>query len=156
VLVLNKVDIIIISLKCNDMRLIKKIAVVVVNPSIMRSQRSPCLINAGLSLFKNKIYKNEKRCDKNLNYSDPKYLASKRSFIDCSRRQLFLSDAYRLASSALDRGFETRRLVKPKTIKFIGICCFSAKHAALRSKSKDWLSLNQNNVSEWSDMSKTL
>jgi len=35
----------------------------------------------------------------------------------------------------------------------IGICCFLAKHAALRSKSKDWLVRNQNNVSEWSDMS---
>ena len=35
----------------------------------------------------------------------------------------------------------------------IGICCFSAKHAELRRKSKDWLARNQNNVSEWSDMS---
>ena len=35
----------------------------------------------------------------------------------------------------------------------IGICCFSAKHAALRRKSKDWLAQNQNNVSEWSAMS---
>jgi hypothetical protein len=35
----------------------------------------------------------------------------------------------------------------------IGICCFSATHAALRRKSKDWLARNQNNVSEWSDMS---
>jgi hypothetical protein len=35
----------------------------------------------------------------------------------------------------------------------IGICYFSAKHAALRSKSKDWLTRNQNNVSEGSDMS---
>jgi hypothetical protein len=35
----------------------------------------------------------------------------------------------------------------------ISICCFSAKHAALRRKSKDWLARNQNNVSEWSDMS---
>jgi hypothetical protein len=35
----------------------------------------------------------------------------------------------------------------------IGICCFYAKHAALRRKSKDWLTRNQNNVSEWSDMS---
>ena len=35
----------------------------------------------------------------------------------------------------------------------IGICCFSAKHAALRSKSKDWSTRNQNNVSEWSNMS---
>ena len=35
----------------------------------------------------------------------------------------------------------------------IGICCFSAKHAALRRKSKDWLARNQDNVSEWGDMS---
>ena len=35
----------------------------------------------------------------------------------------------------------------------IGICCFSTNHAALRNKIKDWLALNQNNVSEWSDMS---
>jgi hypothetical protein len=35
----------------------------------------------------------------------------------------------------------------------IGICCFSVKHAALRSKSKHWLHRNQNNVWEWSDMS---
>jgi hypothetical protein len=31
----------------------------------------------------------------------------------------------------------------------IGICCFSAKHAALRRKSKYWLAQNQNNVPEW-------
>jgi hypothetical protein len=30
----------------------------------------------------------------------------------------------------------------------IGICCFAAKHVALRGKSKDWLSRNQDNVSE--------
>ena len=35
----------------------------------------------------------------------------------------------------------------------IGICCFSAKHAALRTKSNDWLAGNQDNVSEWGDMS---
>ena len=35
----------------------------------------------------------------------------------------------------------------------IGICCFSTKHAALRRKSKDWLAQNQNNMSEWCDMS---
>ena len=34
----------------------------------------------------------------------------------------------------------------------IGICCFSAKHAALRSKSKDWLARSQNNMSEWVNM----
>jgi hypothetical protein len=35
----------------------------------------------------------------------------------------------------------------------IGICCFSAMHAVLRSKSKDCLAPNQENVSEWGDMS---
>ena len=57
----------------------------------------------------------------------------------------------KLASNAVDRGFEPR-LGQTKDYK-IGICCFSAKHAALRSKSKDWLARNQNNVSERSDMS---
>jgi len=35
----------------------------------------------------------------------------------------------------------------------IGICCFFAKHAALRRKSNDWLARNQDNVSEWGNMS---
>jgi len=35
----------------------------------------------------------------------------------------------------------------------ITICCFSAKHAALRRKNKYWIGRNQENVSEWSDMS---
>jgi len=35
----------------------------------------------------------------------------------------------------------------------IGICSFSAKHEDLRRKSKDWLAWNQDNVSEWDDMS---
>ena len=30
----------------------------------------------------------------------------------------------------------------------IGICCFSAKHAALRRKRKEWLAQNEDNVSE--------
>ena len=51
----------------------------------------------------------------------------------------------------LDYGFEPRS-GQTKDYK-IGVCCFSAKHAALRRKSKDWLARNQNNVSEWSDMS---
>ena len=29
----------------------------------------------------------------------------------------------------------------------IGMCCFPAQHAVLRSKNKDWLARNQNNVS---------
>jgi hypothetical protein len=56
-----------------------------------------------------------------------------------------------LASSAVDRRSEPRS-GQTKDFK-IGICCFSAKHAALRRKSKDWLSRNQNNVFEWNDMS---
>jgi hypothetical protein len=52
-----------------------------------------------------------------------------------------------LASS----GFEPRS-DQTKDYK-IGICCFSTKHADLRSKSKDWLAQKQNNVFEWSDMS---
>ena len=43
------------------------------------------------------------------------------------------------ALSAVDRGFEPRSGLT-KDYK-IGMCCFSAKHVALRSKSKDWLGL---------------
>ena len=56
-----------------------------------------------------------------------------------------------LASSAIDRGFDPRS-GQTKDYK-IGICCFSAKQAALRRKSKDCLARNQDNVSEWGDMS---
>jgi hypothetical protein len=56
-----------------------------------------------------------------------------------------------LASSAVDCGFEPRS-GQTKDYK-IGICYFSAKLAALRRKSKDWLVRNQHNVFEWSDMS---
>ena len=56
-----------------------------------------------------------------------------------------------LALSAVDRGIKswTSQIIDYR----IGICCLSAKYAALRSKSKDWLTRNQNNVSKWSDMS---
>jgi hypothetical protein len=54
-----------------------------------------------------------------------------------------------LASSVVDRGFEPR---SGQTKDYqIGICCFSAKHATLRRKSKDWLARNQNNVSYTED-----
>ena len=56
-----------------------------------------------------------------------------------------------LASSVVDRGFETR-CGKTKDYK-IGVCCLSAKHTALRRKSKDWFARNQDNVSEWGVMS---
>ena len=49
-----------------------------------------------------------------------------------------------LTSSAVDHGFEPRS-GQTKDHK-IDISCFSAKHTALRRK-------NQDNVSEWSDMS---
>ena len=56
----------------------------------------------------------------------------------------------KLVSSAIDHGFETRSgLTKDYEI---GICCFSAKHAALRRKSKYRLARNQDNVFEWGDM----
>ena len=55
-----------------------------------------------------------------------------------------------LASKAVEHGFESR---SGQTKDYqIGISCFSAKHAALRRKSRNWLVRNQNNVSEWSDM----
>ena len=54
-----------------------------------------------------------------------------------------------LASSVVDRGFELRS----GQTKDYKICCFSAKHASLSRKSKDWLAWIHNNVSEWSDMS---
>ena len=56
-----------------------------------------------------------------------------------------------LASSVVDRGFEPWS-GQTKDYK-IGICCLSAKHTALRRKSKDQFARNQNNVSERSDMS---
>ena len=56
-----------------------------------------------------------------------------------------------IAPSAVDHGFEPRS-GQTKDSK-IYICCFSAKHKALGSKSKDWLAQSQDNVSEWSDMS---
>ena len=56
-----------------------------------------------------------------------------------------------LAASAVNRGFETR---SGETKDYeICICGFSTKPAALRRKSKDWLTRNQDNVSEWGDMS---
>ena len=56
-----------------------------------------------------------------------------------------------LASSVVDIWFELR-LGQTKVYK-IGICCFSTKHTALRRKSKDGLARNQENVSEWGDVS---
>jgi hypothetical protein len=57
-----------------------------------------------------------------------------------------------LAWSAVDRGFEHRSGQTKDYL--IGISCFTAKQAvALRRKRKDWLARNQDNVSQWGDMS---
>jgi len=56
-----------------------------------------------------------------------------------------------LALSAVYHGLEPRS-GQAKDYK-IGVYCFSAKHSALRRKSKDWLTRNQDNVSEWDNMS---
>ena len=55
-----------------------------------------------------------------------------------------------LVSSAVDRGLKPW-LGQIKDYK-IGINCFSAKHAALRRKSKDGLARNQYHASEWGNM----
>jgi hypothetical protein len=51
-----------------------------------------------------------------------------------------------LSSSAVDCGLESPS-GQNKVFK-IGICCFSAKYALIRRKSKDWLAWNQDNMSE--------
>ena len=57
-----------------------------------------------------------------------------------------------LVSSAVDCVFEPR-LDQTRDYE-IDICFLSAKHTALRRKSKDWLAQNQENVFEWGrDMS---
>ena len=56
-----------------------------------------------------------------------------------------------LALCVVDRG-SVHRSVETKDYT-IGICCFSAKHATLTRKSKDWLDRSQDDVYEWSDMS---
>ena len=56
-----------------------------------------------------------------------------------------------LDSSVVDRGFKPQ---SGQTKDYeIGICCLSAEHAALRRKNKDWLAQNQDNVTEWGDIS---
>ena len=51
---------------------------------------------------------------------------------------------------AVDRWFEFRS--GQTKVYNIVICCFPGKHAALRRKSKYWLARNQDNVSEWGDI----
>ena len=56
-----------------------------------------------------------------------------------------------LASIVVDCEFESRS-GQTKDYR-IGMCCFSAKHAALRRKSKNRLDRDQDNMSEWGEMS---
>jgi len=56
------------------------------------------------------------------------------------------------ASSAVDRGLQLRS-GQTKYYKS-GVCCFSTKYPALRARAKTvWFAQNQDNVSEWSDIS---
>ena len=74
-------------------------------------------------------------------------------YITCFKEKNHIGDVIVIvvALCEVDRGFEFQ---SGQTIDYtIGICCFSAKRAALRSKNKGWFARNQNNVSEWSDMS---
>jgi hypothetical protein len=51
-----------------------------------------------------------------------------------------------LASDVVDRGQRSDQIKDCR----IGIFCFFTKHIALRSRSRDWLAQNQDNVSELS------
>ena len=85
---------------------------------------------------------------------------SNNQIIVSTLKMCFLHDLYNyigsvmvsvLTSSTVDCGYEPR---SSQTKDYeIGICCFSARHTALWGKSKDWLARNQNNVSEWGNMS---
>ena len=56
-----------------------------------------------------------------------------------------------IAASVVDRWFEAQ---SGQTKDYeIGMNYFSAKHAALRRKNKDWLARNQNNMPKLSDIS---
>ena len=53
-----------------------------------------------------------------------------------------------LTLNAVDRRFN---LWSGQTKDYeIGICCFSAKHAAIMRKWRNWMTRNQDSVSEWS------
>jgi len=56
-----------------------------------------------------------------------------------------------LASSVVDRVGSCPGRVKPKTVKCVFTLFFHWAHI-LKSKSKDWLAHNQDNVYEWSDI----
>ena len=55
--------------------------------------------------------------------------------------------------AALYRVIEVRARSGQTKDYAVDMCGFPAKHTAVSSKSKNWLAWNQNNVSEWSNMS---
>ena len=59
----------------------------------------------------------------------------------------FQTESVVFGSSVVARGFKPLLGLTKKN------GCFSAKYSTLRSKSKDWFARNQDEVSEWSDMS---
>ena len=68
--------------------------------------------------------------------------------------QIFMQEMNHIgvvASNAVDWGFVPQS--SQTKDQNIGMCCFSVKHTALRSRSTYWLAWNQNNVSKWNDMS---
>ena len=68
--------------------------------------------------------------------------------------QIFMQEMNHIgvvASNAVDWGFVPQS--SQTKDQNIGMCCFSVKHTALRSRSTYWLTWNQNNVSKWNDMS---
>jgi hypothetical protein len=52
--------------------------------------------------------------------------------------------------NVVDCGFNTR--FRQTEDYNIDTCCFSDMHAAARTKNKDWLTRNRDNVSEWSGL----
>ena len=83
--------------------------------------------------------------------TDSTFLAISRLTTSTHWPYYFTVHVYRNGQRArLECGRSSPNRVKPKTK--IGIYCFSAKHAALRRKSKDWLAQNRDNVSEWGNM----
>jgi hypothetical protein len=63
---------------------------------------------------------------------------------------VYLSILYIVTTEVIYSYFTALIFKRNKDYK-IDICCFSTEHAALRSRRKDWLARNQDNVFEWRD-----
>ena len=103
------------------------------------------IVNVDFIFCPNIIYFCSVKLDFSISYKESGLLQS----TEISLYLAFMASV--LASRAIYCGYELRSC-QTKEYK-IGICCFFARNAALRRKSKDWLARNQNNVSEWSDIS---